>query len=355
MTYTIFGESHGSSIGVVLNGAPAGTVLDMDLIHAQLARRAPGRSPAATARKEGDIPEIISGVLERDGRLVATGAPLCAVIENTNTRSGDYENLRYTPRPSHSDYAASVRYDGHNDIRGGGHFSGRLTAPLVFAGAIGEQLLMKQGIQLGAHICRIGNVEDSKIDYGKPNMTALVGVRQKEFATLSDVKGAAMMEEILAAKAENDSVGGAITCCITGVPAGFGGPDLGDTVEGIFSRHLFAVPAVRGIVFGDGVEMASMRGSAANDQYDYVNQKMITKTNHSGGVNGGITNGMPLVFTVYIRPTPSIGLAQTSVNLAAGTTEELRIAGRHDPCIVPRAVPVVEAAAALALWEVMGL
>ena len=352
MKYTIFGESHGPAIGVVIEGVPAGTVLDMDLISGQMGRRAPGKNALGTSRSETDRPELVSGVLVgNDGAITATGAPLCVTIPNGNTRSQDYEKLRRLPRPSHSDYAASVRYGGHNDVRGGGHFSGRLTAPLVFAGALAEQLLREKGVTLAAAISRIGAVCDDKADYAKPDMAVLGALRSQLLPTVNPAAAAAMEAEILAAKAAGDSVGGAVTCYLAGVPAGLGAPDLGQNVEGVFTRYLFAIPAVRAVEFGDGTAMASMRGSESNDAFYMEGGMVRTKTNCAGGVNGGITNGMPLVFTVYFRPTPSIGLEQETVNLETGENEALVIEGRHDPCIVQRAVPVVEAAAALALCE----
>ena len=356
MKYTIFGESHGPAIGAVITGVPAGTALDMNFILSQMSRRAPGKNALGTSRSEADKPEFLSGVLfGEDGGVTATGAPLCITIQNGNTRSRDYDKLRNLPRPSHSDYAAGVRYGGHSDMRGGGHFSGRLTAPLVFAGALAEQLLAGRGAAIAANISRIGQVVDTAADYVKPDMAALRELRSRILPTLSPSAAKAMEAEILAAKEAGDSVGGAVTCYLTGVPAGLGEPDLGGNVEGIFARHLFAIPAVRAVEFGDGVAVASMRGSESNDAFYMENGMVKTKTNHSGGVNGGITNGMPLVFTVYFRPTPSIARAQETVNLKVGADETLTIEGRHDPCIVQRAVPVVEAAAALALLDLWGM
>lgn len=323
--YTIFGESHGPAIGVVITGLPCGLDLDMDAISVEMARRAPGQDNTSTPRKEKDAVEILSGVFE--GKT--TGTPLCGVIYNTDTRSKDYSKLKELPRPSHADYTASVRYGGYSDYRGGGHFSGRLTAPLVFAGALAKQLLTQRGI-----------VIESKIDL-------LGGVKNP---TAEQIK-----EIILAAKAEEDSVGGAIQCTVSGVPAGFGAPDLGENAEGIFAKHLFAVPGVKGIEFGAGFDFASMRGSEANDPFYMDGDAVKTRTNHAGGINGGITNGMPLTFRVAMRPTPSIGKLQQTVSLSAKTNEELAIEGRHDPCIVKRALPVIEAAAALATCELLNL
>ena len=323
MKYTIFGESHGPAIGVVLEGVPAGLELDMGQISAELARRAPGKTAVATARSEADQPEILSGVFQ--GRT--TGAPLCAVIHNTDTRSSDYEELRYKPRPSHADYAASVKYRGNADWRGGGHFSGRLTAPLVFAGAVAKQILAAEGVTVSAVISELGGVKDPT--------------------------GEEAEKIILAAKADLDSVGGAVRCTITGVPAGCGGPDFGENIEGELARAVFAIPAVKGVEFGAGFGFASMRGSGANDPFRVENGRVVTSTNNSGGVNGGIANGMPIVFTAALRPTPSIGREQDTVDLRTMENTTLTVKGRHDPCIVPRALPVIEAAAALTMVDII--
>ena len=325
MRYMIFGESHGPAIGVALEGVPAGLTLDLDFIRAELARRAPGQSAMTTARKEKDEPEILSGVFE--GKT--TGTPLCAVIFNTDTRSKDYAKLKDLPRPGHADYAGFVRYHGCNDYRGGGHFSGRLTAPLVFAGAVAKLALRQRGVAVAA---RISNV-----------------------AGIADPTPEEMEKAILAAKADRDSVGGRIRCAVTGLPAGLGAPDFGCNVEGIFSQYLFAVPAVKAVGFGLGIGFAALRGSQANDAFYMDGDTVRTRTNHTGGVNGGITNGMPVEFEVTIRPTPSIARSQDTVDLSAGTDAKLEITGRHDPCIVPRAVPVIESAAALATCELLGI
>lgn len=325
MQYTIFGESHGPAIGVTLTGVPAGLALDLDFIRTELSRRRPGQNALSTARNEADEPEILSGVFE--GKT--TGTPLCAVIRNTDTRSRDYSQLKVCPRPSHGDYAGSVRYAGCNDYRGGGHFSGRLTAPLVFAGAVAKLILRQRGVDVSGRISMVEGVETPTPE----QVEALV----------------------LAAKAEGDSVGGAIACAVTGLPAGLGAPDFGCNVEGIFSQYLFAVPAVKGIAFGAGFGFAHMRGSQANDPFYMDNGQVKTRTNHAGGVNGGITNGMPVTFEAAIRPTPSISQEQDTVNLSTGENAKLTIQGRHDPCIVHRALPVIEAAAALAACEVLGI
>ncbi len=348
MKYTIFGESHGPAIGVTLTGVPAGLALDWEAVKFDMARRAPGKSPTATARREGDEVEVISGLFE--GKT--TGAPLCALIPNTDTRSGDYEKTRSIARPGHADWPAHVRYGGCNDYRGGGHFSGRLTAPLVFAGAVARQLLAQRGVFVGAHISSIYGISDDSAE----DWESLKAVAAKEFPVLNDEKGAEMVEVILEARAEQDSVGGSIECAVFGLPAGLGDPDLGLNGEGIFSQHLFAVPAVKAVAFGAGVAFALMRGSEANDPL-YVDDDGTVKgeQNCAGGLNGGITNGMPVVFEVTMRPTPSIGRTQFTVDMNKMENAELELSGRHDPCVVLRAVPVIEAAAALAACELMGI
>ena len=325
MKHIIFGESHGPAIGVVLEHVPPGIAVDMDFIRAEMARRAPGKSPMSTARREADEPRILSGVFE--GKT--TGTPLCAVIENTDTRSRDYAKLKDLPRPGHADYAGRVRYEGCHDHRGGGHFSGRLTAPLVFAGAMAKLILREKGVTVSAVISNVGGTENP---------------------TPEQVE-----EIVLAAKGDLDSVGGAIRCTVEGLPAGLGAPDYGRNVEGIFAQQLYAVPAVKAVAFGAGFGFAAMRGSQANDPFYMDGDTVRTRTNHTGGVNGGITNGMPVVFEAAIRPTPSIAREQDTVDLSTGTDAKLVIEGRHDPCIVHRAVPVIEAAAALAACELLGL
>lgn len=348
MKYTIFGESHGPAIGVVLEGVPPGLALNLDAVRFDLARRAPGKNALSTARREADEPHILSGLFQGH----TTGAPLCAVIENTDTRSGDYERTKNLARPGHADYAAHVRYQGFQDYRGGGHFSGRLTAPLVFAGGVAKQLLAQRGIFVGAHISTIYGVNDDPLE----DWESLRACAAKDFPVLSDEKGAEMREAILEAKNEQDSVGGAIECGVFGLPAGAGSPDFGRNAEGIFSQYLFAVPAVKAVAFGAGTAFALMRGSEANDPLFVDDDGSIrAEQNCAGGINGGITNGMPLVFEATLRPTPSIGRRQFTVNLAARENAELELSGRHDPCVVHRAVPVLEAAAALAACELLGI
>ena len=351
MRYSIFGESHGSAIGVELEQVPPGLVLDREAISKEMERRAPGKSPLSTARKEADVPEILSGVF--DGKT--TGTPLCAIIHNSDHHSKDYAKTRFLARPSHGDYTGFVRYQGCNDYRGGGHFSGRLTAPLVFAGAVAKQLLAQRGITVGAHISQIGTVKDKSFADTQLTPTLFQTLSEKAFPTVDDQAGAAMQAEILQAREELDSIGGAIQCAVLGLPVGVGSPDLGCNVEGVLAQHLFAVPAVKGISFGAGFAFASMRGSAANDPFYMDGGQVKTRTNHSGGVNGGISNGMPVLFQVAIRPTPSIGQEQNTINFSTMEDAKLTIQGRHDPCIVHRAVPVIEAAAALAICELLGI
>ena len=349
MRYSLFGESHGPAIGIVLQGVPSGLELDMDFIGAEMARRAPGKSPLATARSEKDAVRIISGVFE--GRTC--GTPLCGIIENTDTRSRDYAATRHLARPGHADFTAHLRYQGFEDYRGGGHFSGRLTAPLVFAGAVAKLLLRQKGVEILARIKETAGVADIPLDLARPDVEALRAAGRKDFAVVDDTRGEAMQKAILEARAEGDSVGGVIECFALNMPAGRGGPDFDDNIETAIARHVFAVPAVKGLAFGSGFGLASMRGSEANDAF-LPGEGIHTRTNHNGGINGGISNGMPVVFSVVIKPTPSIGKEQDTVNMSTGEAARLVINGRHDPCILPRAVPVIEAVCALALSEIMG-
>ena len=348
MKYSIFGESHGPAIGVVLEGVPAGLELDLDAIRFDLGRRAPGKNALSTQRREADEPQILSGVFE--GRT--TGAPLCAVIANTDTRSGDYAQTRDLARPGHADYAAFMRYGGFHDYRGGGHFSGRLTAPLVFAGGVAKQLLAPKGVYVGAHISAVYGIGDDPME----DWDSLKAVQSKDFPVLNDAAGQEMQAAILEAKNEQDSVGGSIECGVFGLPPGLGAPDFGQNAEGVFSQYLFAVPAVKAVAFGAGVAFALMRGSEANDPL-YADEDGTVKAeqNCAGGINGGITNGMPLTFEVTLRPTPSIARQQFTVDMAKHENAVLELQGRHDPCVVHRAVPVIEAAAALAACELLGI
>lgn len=345
---SIFGESHGEAIGCVIDGLPSGVRLDMDKIYLDMSRRAPGKDKTATPRLEKDIPHILSGVLDS----VTTGAPLAMIIENTNTKSGDYSNLLTVPRPSHSDYPAYVKYGGNNDIRGGGHFSGRLTAPLVFAGAVAKQILGEKGITIGAHIAQIGSARDEMLDKNNISADLLNQLTSKSFSVISKDAEENMRAVVEKARMSLDSVGGAVECAVVGLPIGIGS-NMFSTVESHLSSILFGIPAVKGVQFGAGFDFAEMTGSQANDGYRIKDGAVSLVSNNNGGVLGGMTTGAPLVLSVVIKPTPSISQPQQSVNLQTMTDETLVIHGRHDPCIVPRAVPVVEAAVALGILDLM--
>ena len=337
---TIFGQSHAPAIGMTLEGLPAGEAIDMEALQGFLNRRAPGQNEWSTPRKEADVPEFLSGLVGN----VTCGTPLTAIIRNTNTRSGDYAGLSVVPRPGHADFTAAVKYGGHADFAGGGAFSGRLTAPLCIAGGICLQLLRRQGITVISRIAAIGGVTDTA------PLTAPTA--EKPFPVVEDAAGEAIRAAIAAAKAEGDSVGGIIECAVLGLPVGLGGP-LFDGMEGKIASIIFGIPAVKGIEFGAGFAAAALRGSENNDAFTVENGTVKTVTNHCGGILGGITNGMPLTFRTAFKPTPSIAKEQQSVNLTSLTPETLRVQGRHDPCIVPRAVPCVEAAAAVAVYDAL--
>ena len=345
---TVFGQSHAKAIGCVVEGLPAGFRPDMDRVAAFMARRAPGRDPWSTKRKEADAPEILSGMV--DGALC--GAPLSAVIYNSDQHSKDYEGLRRTPRPSHADYTAWVKYGESYDIRGGGQFSGRLTAPLCFAGALALQLLEQRGVTVAGHIAAIAGVEDEAPDFARVERSTLLALAEKPFPVFSNSAGEAMQQAIETARREADSVGGVIRCFALGFPAGIGEP-MFDGVENRLAAALFGIPAVRGVSFGDGFAAAGMRGSQHNDPFVTDGKAVYTRTNHAGGVLGGITTGMPLVVNVAIKPTASIGREQDTVDLQEMVDTTLTVHGRHDPCIVPRALPVAEAVTALTLLDML--
>ena len=345
LTLSIFGQSHGEAIGVTLDGFPAGVTIDMDRLLADMARRAPGQSLLTTARREADTPEFLSGVL--NGKT--TGQPICILIRNTNQRSRDYGDGIDLVRPGHADYTGHVRYFGQEDWRGGGSFSGRLTAPLVAAGALCSQWLEQQGIRIACHIQQLGDVKDVSFMDADPEAD-YAHLKRMQLPVLTEGLDAQMETAVMAVRAEGDSIGGIIECMVTGLPAGLGAPFF-DSVESGISHLMFSIPGVKGVEFGEGFGFASLRGSWANDAFRIVDGKIVTETNHSGGVNGGITNGMPVIFRCAVRPTPSIALKQKTVSLKSGENAELEIHGRHDPCIVPRAVPVVEAMAAIAILD----
>lgn len=346
---SVFGESHSAAIGVVVDGVPAGLKIDFDEIKVQMARRAPNGGEFSTPRTEADEVEILSGVMD----CVAEGTPICVVIRNTNVRSKDYSQLRDVMRPSHADYGYKVKYDGFNDYRGGGASSGRLTAPLVFAGAIARQLLKNKGIQVVSHILSVADVKDRRFG---TEITAedISSLKSAVLPLLDKSKEDDIRKVIADARAEGDSVGGRIECAVTGLKAGLGDP-LFDSIESVLSSLLFSVPAVKGVEFGNGFGITEMRGSEANDSWHYGEDGVLrTLTNNNGGVLGGITTGMPVVFNVAIKPTASIFKEQDTVNVATGENVKLSLKGRHDPCIVVRALPVIEAAAALAVYQFVG-
>lgn len=344
---SLFGESHGKAIGIVIGNLPSGILLDMEEIKKEMNRRAPGKNKMSTARQEKDEVEIISGLFE--GKT--TGAPLVGIIKNQDQHSHDYSYLKEIMRPGHSDYSAYMKYQGYNDVRGGGHFSGRLTAPIVFAGSIAKQILKEKGIYVGAHIQSIQRVQDDSfgIDITKELFDDLL---TKEYPTINDQAFIEMKEVIEKARLNQDSVGGTIECAILNVPSGIGNPFF-DSIESHLSQLLFSIPAVKSVSFGFGEKISELYGSEANDCYYYDQNKVKTKTNHNGGILGGISNGMPIVFKVGIKPTPSIGQIQQTINVKTKENTTLQIKGRHDPCIVQRAVVVVEAMAALGILDMI--
>ena len=345
---SIFGESHGNAIGITIDGLPAGFSIDMDKIMMEMSRRAPGKSSLSTPRKESDIPEILSGYFE--GKT--TGTPLCAIIRNSNTKSKDYSKLKDVMRPGHADYTGAVRYKGFNDYRGGGHFSGRITAPLVFAGAICKQILEVKGIIVSAHINSIGKIKDCSFLESDISDELLNSFKENELPLINTKLEDEMRQEILSTRSSGDSIGGTIECAILGVSPGIGDPFF-DSVESTLAHLMFSVPAVKGIEFGKGFDISKMRGSEANDEYYLENGNIKTKTNNNGGILGGITNGMPIIFNVAIKPTASIFKEQNTVNIVTMEETTLCIEGRHDPCIVQRALPVIEAVAAIGITELM--
>jgi len=347
---SVSGQSHSAALGVIVDGFPAGFEIDTEQLYAFMQRRAPGRNKFSTPRSEADRPEILSGTVGS----TTCGAPLMAIIRNTNTRSSDYDNLRDVPRPSHADFTANEKYGGFQDASGGGHFSGRITAAICIAGGIALQMLRKQGIEVFAHIKKIHSVSGEAPDYySAESLEKLRAVAAKAFPVYDDGAGELMMAEIERARESLDSVGGGIECAVTGLPVGVGDP-MFDGIESKLSAAIFAVPAVKGVEFGSGFACADMLGSEHNDPfYMDENGDIKTKTNNHGGILGGISSGMPIVFRTAIKPTPSIAKAQESVSLSRRENAPLEIKGRHDPCIVQRAVPVIEAAAALVILDLL--
>lgn len=344
ISITLFGESHGSEIGAVIDGLAPGIEIDESFIANQLGLRRPS-GKISTARVESDEFRIVSGVFENK----TTGTPLCILIPNTNTRSKDYASHRMLARPGHADYTAYCKYHGFEDYRGGGHFSGRITAPLVAAGAIVISALRSKGILIGSHIKKCAGVCDRDFDDLNQDIMKLSA---SEFAVLDDNSALKMTEAIESAASEGDSVGGIIETAVAGIPEGVGEPWF-DSVESVLSHILFSVPAVKGVEFGLGFAFADKKGSEANDSFRVSEGKIVTETNHNGGINGGITNGMPIMFSCVIKPTPSIYKVQDTVDFVGCTNEKITINGRHDPAIVHRARVVIDSVTALALADLL--
>ena len=345
---SLFGQSHSPEIGVVIDGLPAGLPIDMDQLQAFLHRRAPGTNAWSTARKEPDQVEIVTGLM--DG--VTCGAPLMARIVTRNAHSADYDALRDTPRPGHADFPAAVKFAGAQDSRGGGHFSGRITAAYCIAGGIALQFLAARGITVGAHIAQIHDIMDTPFNPVTLTVEQCTQCASQPFATTNEVAGTLMQQRIAYAHEQGDSVGGIIECAVLGLPVGVGEPHF-DGLENAIGRMCFAIPGVKGVEFGEGFRVASLYGSENNDAYSTIDGEIHPVTNHAGGILGGLSTGAPVICRVAVKPTPSISAVQQSVSYSTGEETELRVTGRHDPCIVPRAVPVVEAACALAVYDLM--
>ena len=345
---TIFGESHGTAIGAVIDGLPPGLSFDWDKVRQEMARRAPGNSELATPRKEKDGFEILSGYFNGH----TTGTPMAMEIRNTNHHSGDYALLKDYMRPGHADYTGYVKYQGFNDYRGGGHFSGRITAPLTFAGALARQVLEKEGIFIGAHVLSIHGIEGRPFHPLGEKKELFEVLDRETLPVMEEGAKKAMEEAILSAKREQDSVGGVVECMITGLPAGLGDPFF-DSLESEMAHIMFSVPAVKGIEFGEGFSFGNLFGSEANDSLHYEEGKPVSLTNHNGGVLGGISCGSPLLFRLAVKPTASIGKRQRTINISTGEDTELSVGGRHDPCILPRAIPVIENGAALVILDLI--
>lgn len=344
---SVFGQSHGEAIGVVINGLPSGEEINLDELQAFMERRRGGKNAFSTKRSEADVPEILSGVL--DGKTC--GMPLCAIIRNGDKHSSDYAELLDKPRPGHADYTAFIKWQGNADMRGGGHFSGRLTAPLCIAGGIAKQILAKRGIFVGAHLDSVAGIRDKRFEM-TDGSSLFEDIAKKDFPVIDDTKGEKMKNAIIEASSSLDSVGGVIECMVTGMPAGIGEP-MFDGVENRLAAALFGIPAVKGVEFGKGFEAALIKGSENNDPYVIENGEIKTVTNNAGGILGGITNGAPIVIRTAIKPTPSIAMEQDTVSLSKGEATKLSVKGRHDPCIAQRAVPVVEAVTAVVMLDML--
>lgn len=352
---SIFGQSHSAAIGCVIDTIPAGVRIDLAALYAFMERRAPGRNAYSTSRAEADLPEFISGVLpDKDDPnvLITCGAPLCAIIRNRDARSSDYSEFADIPRPGHADYSAEIAFTSYQDVRGGGHFSGRLTAPLCIAGGIIKQMLEQRGIFIGAHVSSVGPIEDLRYHPVRVSRKDLLTVLENPFPTLDRTRGELMTSLIEEVKAEGDSIGGCVECAILGLPAGLGSP-MCDGIENRLAKELFAIPAVKGVEFGRGFEAATLKGSENNDSFVTNGQSIVTATNNCGGILGGISNGMPIIFRCAVKPTPTIMKEQESVSLSGMENTVLKARGRHDPCILSRVIPVFEAVAAIVAADLL--
>ena len=343
---SLFGESHGIGIGITIDGLPSGVELDLEGIKIEMRRRATGKNELTTARKEADTFEILSGYFNG----FTTGAPLSIVIRNRDQQSRDYSKIKDIARPAHADYTGNKRYDGYNDYRGGGHFSGRLTAPIVFAGAIAKQILAKEKIYIGSHIKSIKDLEDSNFRESDLTKEKFEKLSMEQLPFLDENLIDIARDKILEAKSNHDSVGGVIECAIIGMKPGVGNPFF-NSIESQLSSLMYSIPAVKGVEFGTGFDITKLYGSEANDDIYIKDEKVVTSTNHNGGIVGGITNGMPISFKIAIKPTPSISKIQNTVNMKTMEETKFEIVGRHDPCIVPRALVVVEAMAAIGILD----
>ena len=343
---SVFGESHGKAIGVVIDDLPPGEKIDFEEIDFQMKRRCPGNSEMTSERRENDEIKIMSGILNN----TTTGTPLCGIIYNKNINSGDYEKNQFLLRPGHADYTGHVRYKGFEDFRGGGHFSGRLTAPLVFAGSVCRQILQKRGIMIGAHISSVGGILDDSFDFVNISAELLKDLSLDFFPVINQEIKLKMQREIQKTKSDDDSVGGTVECAVIGVPAGVGNP-IFDNIESKISSVIFGIPGVKGVEFGNGFKGSEIKGSDNNDEFILKNNEIKTLTNNHGGILGGITSGMPIIFKTAFKPTPSIKKAQRTVNIKNNWEEEIHINGRHDPCIAIRGASVIESSAAIAIMD----
>ena len=345
---SVFGESHGKSIGVVIDGLPSGKKINLDDIILQLLRRSPGLDDISSMRQEKDIPEIQSGLFNNK----TTGTPLCAIIKNEDILSQNYEKNKHLMRPGHADYTGHIHYKGFEDYRGGGHFSGRLTCPIVFAGSICRQILEQYEILIASHISSIGNIQDENFNPTHIANSLINKLSQEKFPVINKLIKDEMKEKILEVKNDNNSIGGTIECAITGVPAGIGEP-IFDGIESKIASFIFGIPGVKGLEFGSGFQSSLMMGSENNDEFIFENNTIKTSTNNHGGILGGISSGMPILFKIAIKPTPSIPKPQNTINIKNNKQESLLIHGRHDPCIVPRVAPVVESISAIAILDLL--